>query len=161
MCCRLPRDASRPPRREAGALRPRGTAARVAAIARCLTTTATATTAIPTTNCFAMTRFPAAVDPPSHGRAATAATHADADVAEDGFGPLQLLQRALLRRECGLRVAAGELLFRRVHDRRRLIQNLGDLGEVAVARRDTAVDDAPREFLGLPAQLLLRHAERR
>ena len=95
------------------------------------------------------------------GGAATAPTHADADVAEDGFCPLQLLQRALLRRECGLRVAAGELLFRRVHDRRRLIQNLGDLGEVAVARRDTAVDDAPRELLGLPAQLLLRYAQRR
>jgi hypothetical protein len=53
------------------------------------------------------------------------------------------------------------VLLRRVHDRRRLVQDVGDLREVAVARRDAAIDDASRELLGLAAELLLRYAQRR
>ena len=98
----------------------------------------------------------------SGATATTSATaHADTHIPEHRLGALQLLERALLRRQRRLRVTVGELLLRRVHDRRRLVQDLRDLGEIAVACRDPAIDDASRELFGLAAQFLLRHTQRR
>ncbi|HXS31816.1 MAG TPA: hypothetical protein VN755_13345, partial [Steroidobacteraceae bacterium] len=83
----------------------------------------------------------------------TAATaHADLHIAIDRLGALEVLQRALLRRERLLRVALGELLFSSLHLLGCLLQVLRDHLEQCVSLRNRRPIHASRQFINLLAQ---------